>query len=429
MKSRRIKQWNRLDNAAKIFPSTSKKRDTKVFRFVCELKEEVIPEQLQAALDQTMELFPMYRSVIKKGLFWYYFEASDQETAVKEEDSPVCGPLYDKNVKTLLFEVTYYGRRINLEVYHALSDGTGAMQFLRTLTGRYLALCHSEELKGKDTGIGYAASAGERMDDSFDKYFDRDFPKNGKPKKAKHVKAHQLHGAKLPEYRIGIISGTVSVKACIEKAHEYHTSLSVFLTALYMVSIAEEMTLWEKKRRPVVITVPVNLRNYFESGSARNFFGVINVGYHFGTGDGRLEDVISKVSAYFKENLNEETMRRRMYELGSLEHNVFARFTPLAVKDFFLRIGYRYSMNEVTGSFSNMGSVKMPDALMPYIELFEVFVSTEYLQICTCSFQDILTISFSSAYVNTEVQKNFFRRLTQMGVAVVIASSQPEDVR
>lgn len=427
MKSRRIKQWNRLDNAAKIFPATSKKRDTKVFRFACELKEEVEPGPLKGALDQTMELFPMYRSVIKKGLFWYYFEAGDKEPVVKEEDSPVCGPLYDKNIKNLLFEVTYSGRRINLEVYHALSDGTGAMQFMRTLVSRYLALAHEKDLAGKDIGIGYGASAGERMDDSFDKYFDQDFPKNSKPKKAKHVKAHQLRGAKLPEYRIGIISGTVSVKTCLAKAHEYHTSLSVFLTALYLCSIAEEMTIREKKRRPVVITIPVNLRNYFESGSARNFFGVINVGYDFGRQEGTFEQVIEHVAAYFKENLNEDTMRQRMYTLGSLEHNVFARFTPLAVKDFFMRIGYHYSMEEVTGSFSNMGSIKMPEALIPYIEMFEVFVSTDYLQICTCSFGDLLTLSFSSAFVSTEVQKNFFRRLTQLDIPVVIASNLVEE--
>ena len=48
-------QWSRLDNAAKIFPSTSTSRDSKVFRFACQLREEVEPEILQHALDRTME--------------------------------------------------------------------------------------------------------------------------------------------------------------------------------------------------------------------------------------------------------------------------------------------------------------------------------------------------------------------------------------
>ena len=65
-------RWSRLDNAAKIFPSTSSRKDPKVFRFSCELTEPVDGQTLQFALDRTMEKFPFYRSVLKKGLFWYY---------------------------------------------------------------------------------------------------------------------------------------------------------------------------------------------------------------------------------------------------------------------------------------------------------------------------------------------------------------------
>ena len=47
----RRSRWTRLDNAAKIFPCTTKNQDTKVFRFACELKEDVKEENLQKALD------------------------------------------------------------------------------------------------------------------------------------------------------------------------------------------------------------------------------------------------------------------------------------------------------------------------------------------------------------------------------------------
>lgn len=40
-------KWSRLDNAAKIFPSTSSKKDPKVFRFSCELTEPVDGQTLQ----------------------------------------------------------------------------------------------------------------------------------------------------------------------------------------------------------------------------------------------------------------------------------------------------------------------------------------------------------------------------------------------
>ena len=50
MNTKPAKSWNRLDNAAKIFPPTTTRRDPKVFRFSCRFTEEVDPEVLQKAL-------------------------------------------------------------------------------------------------------------------------------------------------------------------------------------------------------------------------------------------------------------------------------------------------------------------------------------------------------------------------------------------
>ena len=62
MKRGKRVEWTRLDNAAKIFPPTSNDKDTKVFRFVCELQDDVSPDILQLALDETIENFPLYKS-------------------------------------------------------------------------------------------------------------------------------------------------------------------------------------------------------------------------------------------------------------------------------------------------------------------------------------------------------------------------------
>ena len=69
--------WTRLDNAAKIFPPTSNKQDTKVFRFACQLNEWVEQNILQQATEKTLETFPIFRSVLKHGLFWYYLEKTE----------------------------------------------------------------------------------------------------------------------------------------------------------------------------------------------------------------------------------------------------------------------------------------------------------------------------------------------------------------
>ena len=47
--------WRKLDNAAKLFPATSNKKDTRVFRFYCIMKEDVREEILQQAVEKALE--------------------------------------------------------------------------------------------------------------------------------------------------------------------------------------------------------------------------------------------------------------------------------------------------------------------------------------------------------------------------------------
>ena len=50
--------WYRLDNAAKIYPAMVSRRNSCVFRFAINLKEEVDPYVLQRALLDMRNRFP-----------------------------------------------------------------------------------------------------------------------------------------------------------------------------------------------------------------------------------------------------------------------------------------------------------------------------------------------------------------------------------
>lgn len=181
------------------------------------------------------------------------------------------------------------------------------------------------------------------------------------------------------------------------------------------------------RRRPVVVTVPVNLRNYFPSESVRNFFSIINVGYDFKNRLGTLEDVISEVNAAFRRELTPLRLEGRLNSLGSIERNIFARITPLFIKDVVLRIAHDISAMAATVSLSNIGRVDMPEEMKSYIRLFDVFVSTNKLQACICSFKETLTVSFTSSFVSTDIQRRFFRTLTDMGIPIEITTNQQEE--
>ncbi|WP_019159290.1 hypothetical protein [Brevibacterium senegalense] len=136
--------WVRLDNASNIFLAAWTDADPKVFRITAEVDDDIDPALLQQALDATFDRYPLYHAVLRRGIFWYYLQDSDLRPTVTPDLRHTCAPLHHPDRKELLFRVVHHHRRISLEVFHALSDGTGALWFLTDLLTAYLALRHPE---------------------------------------------------------------------------------------------------------------------------------------------------------------------------------------------------------------------------------------------------------------------------------------------
>lgn len=416
--------WRSLDNAAKLFSAASSPKDTRVFRFYCELKEEVKEEILQEALNQTIQKYPVFLSVMRKGIFWHYLEKSELRPVVREEYKEPCSSLYVRDKKTLLFEVTYYEKRINFEVFHALTDGTGATEFLRELVKNYLYLIHEEDLEPVELSNQYL-TVKDQEDDSFSRYYDPDFPR----KKKKKIRAVQIKKGGKGYEELQINEASMSVKELLGIAREKKVSMSVLLTAAFICAIHEEMSRMQEKK-PVILMVPVNLRKIFPSDSMLNFFGYIEPGYQFGGGKDSFEDVLEAVKLYFQENLSKEHMAGRMNELIAIEKHKILKWAPLELKNRCIRAGAKMAEQEVTAVLSNMSVVKMPEDYAQYIEKFGVYTSTNRTELCICSFQDTLSLGFTSRYDSTNIQRNFYRILKELGASVKVAEPDfPEDAR
>lgn len=416
--------WRSLDNAAKLFSAASSPKDTRVFRFYCELKEEVKEEILQEALNQTIQKYPVFLSVMRKGLFWHYLEKSELRPVVREEYKEPCSSLYVRDKKTLLFEVTYYKKRINFEVFHALTDGTGATEFLRELVKNYLYLIHEEDLEPVELSNQYL-TVKDQEDDSFSRYYDPDFPR----KKKKKIRAVQIKKGGKGYEELQINEASMSVKELLGITREKKVSMSVLLTAAFICAIHEEMSRMQEKK-PVILMVPVNLRKIFPSDSMLNFFGYIEPGYQFGGGKDSFEDVLEAVKLYFQENLSKEHMAGRMNELIAIEKHKILKWAPLELKNRCIRAGAKMAEQEVTAVLSNMSVVKMPEDYAQYIEKFGVYTSTNRTELCICSFQDTLSLGFTSRYDSTNIQRNFYRILKELGASVKVEEPDfPEDAR
>ena len=404
-------RWRKLDNAAKLYSAASNKKDTRVFRFYCELKEEVNPKALQEALNQTIETFPTFLMVLRKGFFWHYLEPCNLRPIVKEEYKEPCSRLYIRDKKTLLFEVTYYKKRINFEVFHVLTDGTGATEFLKELVKNYLYLVHKEEGLEQITLLPEDMTVQDQEDDSFLKYYS----KNQKRPKKRKLNAFQIRRKKKDGNHLHVHESVVSVQAVLKRSRELGVSMTIFLTALFMMAINEEMSKMQKKK-PVVLMVPVNLRKFFPSSSMLNFFNWIEPGYNFTTQDQSFEAVLKYTKEFFETELTKEKMSAHISELLALELHPILRLAPLELKNLCIQAGAKYSEKNTTAIFSNMSAVKMPASYVPYIERFGVYTNTPKLELCLCSFQDKLSFAFTSRYDTVNIERNFYRLLKEQGI-------------
>lgn len=412
-------RWRKLDNAAKIFPATSGKNDTRVFRFYCILKAEIEENSLTRALERTIEKYPVFLSVMRKGLFWHYLEASSLKPIVQKEQNEPCRNIYVRDKKCLLFEVTYFKNRINFEVFHALTDGTGAMEFLRELVKNYLLESHKEDNLCDIPLVDETITVKDQEVDSFTKYYSSEKRKNTKHK----IKAFQIKRTLRDKKKLQITEGILSANQVLEKAREYGVSMTVLLTTVLLCAIHAEMSRYQE-RKPVVLMVPVNLRKFFKSESMLNFFGWIEPGYLFQNGNDKFEEVLSHVKAFFAHELTAEQIAEHMNGLIALERHPILRFAPLELKNICMLAGAKFAEKEVTAVFSNMGVVSMPDAYESYIERFGVYTSTPKVELCMCSFGDTLSLGFTSRLDSLNIQRNFFQILTKIGVSFEI--QQPE---
>ena len=397
-------KWRKLDNAALAFPLVTGKNDTRVFRFYCQLKETVDGEILQQALDQTMKKYPLFQAVLRKGLFWFYLERRDIHATVKQEKRPPCSSLYIPDKKSLLFQVSYHNNRMNFEVFHGLTDGTGAMNFLEELVQNYLILAHPEtELPRVEHEE--EITPGDQEEDSFSQYYSSEIPRNKEKKPA----AVKLKGEKLVHSDMDITEVILNVKETLAKARSYGVSITILLTAMLLCSIQEEIPR-NRQKKPVTLMIPVNLRNYFPSQSMGNFFGWIEVGYVFEE-DTSFEEVLSSVKQQFQEQLQKDRIAMNMNGYVRIEKNPFVRAVPLEIKKFFLMAGANLGSRSITAVYSNIGIIRLPEEYKEYIERFGIFASTDSLQLCSCSYGEQLVLGFTSKIPDDSIQRNFMKML------------------
>jgi NRPS condensation-like uncharacterized protein len=415
-------RWFRLDNAAKIYPPIRSARRAGVFRVAAVLKAPVNPETLQKALNVTLSRFPSFNVRMRKGLFWYYFEHNPNSALVTPEKAPVCRPVDLRETKGYLFRVSYYGCRISLEIFHAIADGTGAMIFLKALVYNYLALSGAPVEADEEILDGQLSFAGGEVEDSFLKYYNE----KRKAGRAEET-AYQMKGTRLPPGYVRITQGIIPVEPFKVLAKESGATLTEYMAALLILAVYESQLKGRGHKKPVKVSVPVNLRNFFPSGTLRNFSSYINVGLAFNGEEADFDVILSAVREQLRNDATKEKLIEKIGANVSAERSPFMRVTPLFMKNLALKTAYSlYGERLVTTTLSNLGVVSVPESMREHIKRFEFLLGAprrNTFSCAVCSFGGQVTVSFTRVVEETDIERFFFRYLAKKGLDITIESN------
>ena len=412
--------WGKLDNTANLFPAIVNETMTNVYRMSVTLTEDISPDRLQKALELVLPWFDTMNVRMRTGMFWYYFETNIKGTPVirEEEDFP-CRFIEPRENKNYLFRVTWYRNRINLEVFHVLADGAGAMNFLRELTYQYLrlrypgAFAEDEDHLSDDTWLG--------TEDSYLKHY-----KKVDKKSYKAVPAVHIRGERLARGELGVIHGYLSVQEVKKKAKEMSMSINEYLCGIYVYSIYKAYMHENPSKKPIVLCVPVNLRPFFGSVTTRNFFAMVSIPFYPQKEEYDIKEIMLLVQAELKKQITREHLEQLICYNVSNQKNLALRAVPLLLKKPVMKIVYLSGVKGTTTTLTNVGMLSVKEEYRPYIKRFQVILSPsagQNMKVTVCSYGDELVVTFGSLLKDTSVQKIFFESLSREGLEVSIETN------
>ncbi len=418
-KQKEIK-WDKLDNTAHLFPVIAGEGMSNVYRISVTLKENIKQELLQEALERILPWFDVFRVRMRYGVFWYYFETNQKPAPeVKEEYRYPCQFISPNRNRNYLFRVNYYKNRINLEVFHVLTDGMGGITFLKELTYQYLRLAHPK-LQEK-MGDGLCSDTSLNREDSYLKNY-----KKSQKKGYKTERAYLVKGEKLKPLQLGVMHGFMPIRDLKKVCNQYGVSINEYLVASFLWSIYQECLHGMPSKRPISSCVPVNLRPYFDSITMKNFFVIVSAVFHPKNDSYTFEEVVQIVAESLRSQINREHLENLFAYNVSNEKNFILRAVPLFIKNIAMRYVYHTSALANTTTVTNIGNIQVREEYQEYVDGFQAFLSMsegQNIKGTICSYRDTLVFTISSNLTDVSVQRGFFRRLSADGIPVRIETN------
>lgn len=418
--------WVKLDNAAKIYPAVRRRNWSNVFRQSATLTENIDKIVLSSALEIVVKRFPTIAARLRKGAFWYYLQEIDCPPMIMDDYSYPLTFMSRKEMRKCAFRVLVYKNRIAVEFFHSLTDGTGALVFLKNLVAEYIEQKYKISIPFEDGIVDRREPPRkEELEDCFLK-FAGDVPMSRKDTTAWHMSGDPEIGGFL-----NLTCFKLNVNQVLEKAHEYNTTLTVFLSAVMMkalLNLQKEKIPHPKKQKPVKLLIPVNLRSLFPSDTLRNFamFTIPEIDPR--QGEFSIEEIIKVIYHKMGAEITQKHMSSVIAANVEDEKNIFLRIVPLPLKNAVMKAVFD-SVGECKSclNLSNLGLVKLPDIMRKYVTRIDFILGVQAAAPYNCgvlSYEDTVYLNFIRNIRNPDLERHFYNVLRKLKIEAVVQSNR-----
>ena len=419
-------RWMRLDNAAKIYPAAKRRNWNNFFRISATLTEPIDTGVLASALDVTARRFPSIAVRLRRGVFWYYLEEIPKTPSIQPEKSCPLAHAPFHEVRQCAFRVLVYKNRVAVEFFHALTDGTGALVFVKTLLAEYLSEKYGLSVPAEKGVLGRLEEPSpEELEDSFARY--------AGDVTASRAESTAYHLSGTPErdgYKnlVTMMIPAEKLRACAKK---HGVSVTELLCAAMMQAIGElqaEKVPNVRHRKPVKVLIPVNLRNLFPSRSLRNFASYITPEIDPRMGDCSFSELCSLVHHKMGLENNRRTMRAKFAANVASERSPILRVMPLFIKNIAMKAVFD-AVGECKSCLclSNLGRVELPEVMVPYVQRMDFIIGVQARAPHDCgvvTWGDTVYINCIRSIQEPELEYRFYRVLHRLGLPVKVESNQ-----
>ncbi len=383
---------------------------------------------LKSALDITVKRFPSIAARLRKGMFWYYLQQIESAPEIREEYSYPLVYMSDKEMTKCALRVLVYHNRIAVEFFHALTDGTGALVFLKNLVAEYLEQKHG-------ITIPYENGIVDRRAEPTEEELEDCFLKNAGPVPAsrKDTNAWHMYGDVQKDGFLHLTCFKVPVKEALALAHRYHATLTVFMSAVMMMALIRlqnEKTPSLKQQKRIKLLIPINLRQLFPCNTVRNFAMYTIPEVDPRLGEYTLDEICNVIQHKMGAEFTAKHMSRVIATNVNDEKNPLIRLIPLPIKNVVMKAVFdSVGERKACLTLSNLGQIKLPDVMTPYIERFDFILGVQAAAPYNCgmlSFGDTIYINFIRNIQDAELERHFYAVLHELSLPITVESNRNE---